>query len=180
MDFETTPKATLFFFFYSSFILLLFAALWWWGEQEISFRTFYLKRINLVSPKQNAFSLLLFDDAKEVVRLLLESEKTLFHSLFSHPSLPARAFRRVSRMWRDDDRDSRDAQAPFEQKISVDATDKSQLFYLKRKFSSPPVLFCEGIWRKAQNERKLRLCSFLSFSVLFLSFASSYSFFPSD
>jgi hypothetical protein len=27
MDFETTPKATLFFFFYSSFILLLFAAL---------------------------------------------------------------------------------------------------------------------------------------------------------
>ena len=83
----------------------------------------------------------------------------------------------VSRKW-NDDRDSRDARAPFEQKISVDATDKSQLFYLKRKFS-PLGLFegkVGGKQRKERNyleertlcERKLRLCSFLSFFSLSL------------
>ena len=96
----------------------------------------------------------------------------------------------VSRKWNDDKRDSRDARAPFEQKISVDATDTSQLFYLKRtKFSPLGVLFEGKVGAKSREkrgiiaeertlcERKLRR---VLFSVLFLSFASSYSFFPSD
>ena len=92
----------------------------------------------------------------------------------------------VSRKW-NDDRDSRDARAPFEQKISVDATDKSQLFYLKRKFSAlGPVR--RKSWRKAEKREELfggthslrEKTSSVLFSVLFLSFAASYSFFPSD
>ena len=100
----------------------------------------------------------------------------------------------VSRKWNDDKRDSRDARAPFEQKISVDATiDKSQLFYyLKRKFLAPLSFSVRRkVGGKQRKERKYleerTLClrektyfASVLFSVLFLSFASSYSFFPSD
>ena len=81
-------------------------------------------------------------------------------------------------------RDSRDARAPFERKFSVDATDTSQLFYLKRKFIMGPfcpVRKCGGKQRKERNSsaRGNVVCApFLFFFVLFLSFASSYSFFP--
>ena len=93
----------------------------------------------------------------------------------------------VSRKW-NDDRDSRDARAPFEQKISVDATDTSQLFYLKRTKFSPLVLFEGKVGGKQRKERNYcggthslrEKTSSVLFSVLFLSFAASYSFFPSD
>ena len=82
-----------------------------------------------------------------------------------------------TRARRRDDRDSRDARAPFERKFSVGATDKSQLFYLKRKRVTT-LLFrpcCPVKFGGKHSGRGNFVCAlFCPFSL----FRSSYSFFP--
>ena len=81
-------------------------------------------------------------------------------------------------------RDSRDARAPFERKFSVDATDTSQLFYLKRKFIMGPfcpVRKCGGKQRKERNSsaRGNVVCApFLFFFRPFSLFRFLIFFFP--
>jgi len=95
-------------------------------------------------------------DAKEVVRLLLESEKTLSHSLFSpHPSLPARAFRRCLVFSETTTETAEMRERLLNKKFlsTRQSIDKSQLFYLKRKFLAPcPVR--RKVGGKQRKERK--------------------------
>ena len=95
MDFEPAQKACS--ASSSSFLLLLFALSFSRFRVEISFRTFYLKRISILSSRPNKMLSLSFSSTTQQNAIPGETiarekrDDSSFTLLFSHPSSPARA-----------------------------------------------------------------------------------------